>query len=64
MNFMWHQQIKNIKGIIILTKGRKWFYRGMITKKGHPRHQLWTENSARLEEFNINEYIKIFRGKK
>lgn len=31
----------------------------MITKKGHPRHQLWTENSARLEEFNINEYIKI-----
>ena len=52
-------EIKNIKGIISLTKGRKWFYRGMITKKGHPRHQLWTENSARLEEFNINEYIKI-----
>ncbi|MGP1429162.1 MAG: hypothetical protein ACTTJX_02885, partial [Fusobacterium sp.] len=52
-------EIKNIKGIISLTKGRKWFHRGMITKKGHPRHQLWTENNARLEEIKtIDEYIK------
>ena len=51
-------EIKDIKGIISLTKNRKWFYRGMITKKGHPNHQVRTENSARLEEFNIKKYIK------
>ena len=50
--------LKDIKGIISLTKDRTWLYRGKITKKGHPRHQLWTENSARLEEFNIKKYIK------
>ena len=50
--------LKDIKGIISLIKGRKWFYRGKITKKNHPRHQLWTKNSARLEKFNVNEYIK------
>ena len=51
-------EIKDIKGIISLTKNRKWFYRGMITKKGHPKHQVRTKNSARLEEFNIKKYIK------
>jgi hypothetical protein len=55
-NFL--DEIKDIKGIISLTKDRTWLYRGMITKKGHPRHQLWTKNSARLEKFNVNEYIK------
>ena len=51
-------EIKDIKGIISLTKNRKWFYRGMITKKGHPNHQVRTKNSARLKEFNIKKYIK------
>ncbi|WP_339064472.1 metallophosphoesterase [Fusobacterium animalis] len=51
-------EIKDIKGIISLTKNRKWFYRGMITKKGHPNHQVRTKNSARLEKFNIKKYIK------
>ncbi len=50
--------LKDIKGIISLTKHRTWFYRGMITKKEHPTHQVRTKNSARLEEFNVNEYIE------
>lgn len=51
-------KIKDIKGITSLTKDRKWFYRGIITKKGHPKHQIGTKNSARLQKFNIDEYIE------
>ena len=58
VNYTFLDEIKDIKGIISLTKNRKWFYRGMITKKGHPNHQVRTKNSARLEEFNIKKYIK------
>ena len=58
VNYNFLDEIKGIKGIISLIKGRKWFYRGMITKKGHPNHQVRTKNSARLEEFNIKKYIK------
>lgn len=58
VNYNFLDEIKDIKGIISLIKGRKWFYRGMITKKGHPNHQVRTKNSARLEEFNIKKYIK------
>ena len=58
VNYTFLDKIKDIKGIISLTKNRKWFYRGIITKKGHPNHQVRTKNSARLEEFNIKKYIK------
>ena len=58
VNYNFLDEIKDIKGIISLIKGRKWFYRGKITKKGHPNHQARTKNSARLEKFNIKKYIK------
>ena len=58
VNYTFLDKIKDIKGIVSLTKNRKWFYRGIITKKGHPNHQVRTKNSARLEEFNIKKYIK------
>ncbi|MCY7007996.1 metallophosphoesterase [Fusobacterium simiae] len=57
-NYIFLDEIKDIKGIISLTKGREWFYRGVITKKGHPNHQVRTKQSAKLEKFNIKKYIK------
>ena len=48
VNYNFLDEIKDIKGIISLIKGRKWFY----------NHQARTKNSARLEKFNIKKYIK------
>ena len=49
---------KDIKGIFEIIKNRTCFHIGSLTEKGNPRHPLYTSFDDKLENFDINEYVK------
>ena len=46
-----------LKEIFEVTKN-KCFHIGSLTEKGNPRHPLYTSFDDKLENFDINEYVK------
>lgn len=42
---------------------RKWITLGETTKDGHPRHPLYLPGNAKMQEFNVNEYLKNSKAK-
>ncbi|QYR57942.1 DUF1643 domain-containing protein [Fusobacterium vincentii] len=59
-NFKDYSLLGEVNGIIEITKNRKWFHIGNLTKKGNPRHPLspYADINKELENFDINEYVK------
>ena len=57
-NFKDYSLLGEVNGIIEITKNRKWYHIGSLTKKGNPRHPLYVSIDANLEVFNIKNYIE------
>ena len=57
-NFKDYSLLGEVNGIIEITKNRKWYHIGSLTKKGNPRHPLYVSIDANLEVFNIENYIE------
>jgi len=43
--------------------GAKWYSVGSISKKGHPHHPLYLKKDSVTEEFDINSYINMLKGR-
>ncbi|MFB0967078.1 MAG: hypothetical protein QMB15_06450, partial [Cloacibacterium sp.] len=51
-----------LEQIFIISKNHdfKWLHLGNLTKEGHPRHPSRTSYSVKLNNFDIEKYLKKY----